>query len=694
MPADVSLVLNVHRESQYLARTFRSLLEAMQFATAHGLVVDICVVADNPNEATRETLRNWVGIAGHWAKLIDVSHSSLALARRAGVEATTGNLVSLHDADDLISYNYLTEKYAAVTGSDKAIAICEHLLLFGIEDSWTHYTEADPRLMIEVHPYISQILAPRLLFSQVTYRHPRIDRERAYEDWHFNCEALAAGYKFVIAKDTFLFYRQHRQSIMGSLRSSGKIFVPEPSRLFNPEVYVSICEVRSKRVASASDHTAWASAPCLRYIEAAAAIEPQIAPLEAAQRKVYENAAHSSFVGDLYFALANRLKGVMADCRHIFLLPSLDVGGGEKYMLQILEAISLGSKSKILVITTDWHAKNAWAGLLPSGVLWVDIGSLCREYDLHAPDKIALGRCILRLCENSGAPLYFHVKPSALGHDLVSFLAPKLPELRIVYYRWCDERRFLFYGDVKSPFGQRFLDENFARIHTVLCDSEAIKKEDESYFGMGLPNWHVVRAHVGEFPENSERSAFSRKLIWASRMHPQKRFGVVPPLMRLLKSHLPDVHVDIYAAGASRADVLSRLPSSGNYTVMPAFLNIDSVGIGGYDALIYTSYYDGIPNIILEAMVRGVPVVAVPIGGMPEVLSSDSGYIVADSQSDQALAMAYLDAIKIMYADEEGWRKRCQYGRRWIESRHGKCLHRELVHKIFDLKDGTDRSVN
>lgn len=83
-------------------------------------------------------------------------------------------------------------------------------------------------------------------------------------------------------------------------------------------------------------------------------------------------------------------------------------------------------------------------------------------------------------------------------------------------------------------------------------------------------------------------------------------------------------------------------------------------------ALVVPSIYEGMPLVVLEAMVAGVPVVASRVSGIPEVvLDPESGWLVPP-EDPPALAAA----IQELLGDPEGARRRGDRGRRRLEERY------------------------
>jgi len=63
------------------------------------------------------------------------------------------------------------------------------------------------------------------------------------------------------------------------------------------------------------------------------------------------------------------------------------------------------------------------------------------------------------------------------------------------------------------------------------------------------------------------------------------------------------------------------------------------------DLFLLTSHSEGSPNVLLEAMVAGVPVVATDVGGIPEIATNEDNALLVPPQDHRAIATA---AVRIL----------------------------------------------
>ena len=71
------------------------------------------------------------------------------------------------------------------------------------------------------------------------------------------------------------------------------------------------------------------------------------------------------------------------------------------------------------------------------------------------------------------------------------------------------------------------------------------------------------------------------------------------------------------------------------------------------DALILPSYREGVPNVIMEALATGTPVIATDVGGIAEVLTPDVGGILIGAQSADAVAGAINKIAKKSWSSQK-----------------------------------------
>src|SRR5204863_6311963 len=84
-----------------------------------------------------------------------------------------------------------------------------------------------------------------------------------------------------------------------------------------------------------------------------------------------------------------------------------------------------------------------------------------------------------------------------------------------------------------------------------------------------------------------------------------------------------------------------------NIRLMGVYDGFDELPLDDVDFLLYTSGWDGIPNVVLEGAQSGLPIVASAVGGVPEVVTPETGYPVAEVDEPAA----YVAAIEALQAD-------------------------------------------
>lgn len=131
-------------------------------------------------------------------------------------------------------------------------------------------------------------------------------------------------------------------------------------------------------------------------------------------------------------------------------------------------------------------------------------------------------------------------------------------------------------------------------------------------------------------------------------------------------------------AQAARLGVAARVRMPGGVT---------QDALAGYynaaDALLLTSAREGMPNVVLEALACGTPVVATPVGGVPEVIATPEAGRLAKESTAEGVA----DAVRTLLADPPARADTRRYAERfgWEETTRGQI---ELFDRVVRAASG------
>ncbi|WP_167361007.1 glycosyltransferase [Pseudomonas citronellolis] len=700
MKIDVSVVLNIHREALYLRPTLYSLDTCATEAVQHGIIVELVAVFDRSDAATRAVFQS-TPLTGFAAiKSVEIDVGSLGLARNAGVELAEGEFVWTADADDLVSRNALIQLVrTARNHPHKNVAIfIEYLAAFGEQYHVVRYVGSEWLTAADFayqHPYVSRIFLRASIFKELQYLDLKVTTGFAYEDWDFNCRLFSSGTTFLIAPDTVFFYRQRNNSLLRQANAVSARLIPH-STLFEPSFF------RTLMTNSRKEHPDWNgflagrrrfherdlakelldSAGMTDYIAEAAALDPEVEPYRIESAPSYYpipwDGQHWGFrLERLYELLGSH------SFTDVVLLPWLRPGGAEKYILQILGKLQAqGLSKRILILTGQSASKHEWTYLLPKGSVFIDLFNTFPS--LSDMDRNTLAVRAILATANEGARL--HLKSSKFSHQIMDSFSPALSDhLKIVYYRFSDGIYDWEQHRIHGPWGIKFLRQHFSFIDKVVSDCYSIVEKDAAALGQNDQKYNVIYTNCKISKKHKKNTtAPCMRLLWASRIATEKR----PELIRLVASRLsqeiPNISIDAYGTIDPGYD--SKIFDAPGLTWRGEFSNFFDLPIDQYDAFIYTSKFDGLPNIILEAMGAGLLVIAPDVGGIAEaVIDGDTGYLIPDLIDDTALVEAYVQAVKQMYARWEHTSSMRERARGLIQERHGEHAFSERVAQTFGV---------
>ena len=176
-----------------------------------------------------------------------------------------------------------------------------------------------------------------------------------------------------------------------------------------------------------------------------------------------------------------------------------------------------------------------------------------------------------------------------------------------------------------------YIPECYDNLEAVLTDNASHVQEMMGLFGFTKDKFLV---HYQPAPETGksvilrEDSKDKLDILWAGRMDRQKRPDLLLEIAKRSKQLPFTFHV--YGSPVLNADLYSvAIAEAENIHFHGPFDGLTSLELKDIDAYLYTSQWDGLPNILLEAIAIGLPVVASDVGGISElIIDGETGLLV------------------------------------------------------------------
>ncbi len=243
---------------------------------------------------------------------------------------------------------------------------------------------------------------------------------------------------------------------------------------------------------------------------------------------------------------------------------------------------------------------------------------------------------------------------------LVSFMAA--PNFRNIL-----ATRFL---KTKSIISIRNLPEKeyFNRVYRLMAkvlfpfaDGIVFQTEDaKGYFSKRVQKkskiiWNMVDE---KFYQNRVQYDYEQRkqIVSIGRLVEQKRHDIFIKAFSKIADKYPNISVKIYGEGKLQDELRGIISECGMTERITLCGNIEDVvsALDSAKIFVMSSDYEGMPNTIMEAMTRGVPVIATdcPCGGPQLLLGTGSGVLI-EKENIMQLAEAMDDLLKSKRKAEE-----------------------------------------
>ena len=215
----------------------------------------------------------------------------------------------------------------------------------------------------------------------------------------------------------------------------------------------------------------------------------------------------------------------------------------------------------------------------------------------------------------------------------------------------------------------------------IITDNKNIKKEIiDTFF---LDNELSKKIFPVAFPVITTKNIIRnisnerKKVIWASRITTQKN----PLILLQIAKMIPDVDFFIYGKVDSdyNNSFIKNLNPISNIFYMGEFKDFSQIPVNKHDLFLYTSLWDGLPNILLEAGASKIPIVSGINGGIGELINKTSGYPVSSCDNADEFVQRIIEAL----SEPEVALQKAENLYEYIKIAHSKTQFNNSMNEIF-----------
>lgn len=597
----VSIISSFFNDFKYFETTYRSIIN-QTFQNWEWIIVDDA--STNPDAVA--FIQSLPKRTGKIKVLFHTTNQGVAAGRNTAIAQAKGKYLFFIDMDDIIDPTYIEKCVLFLETHPEFSLVNTYSVGFQAQEYWWNRGFNKPALFFQANQVTGRLLYRKSDFDKVG----RFDAEKSlnpYADWERWLKAISNHQKGWTIPEYLDCYRRTNSGMLATF-------------LQNSSEVKQVTELIQSRYREFFTHTP----------------PPDIS----IQR-------HSFDSNQLKFRIPvqNKLNNYNTGKRILFFFPFLEVGGSDKFNLDLLTLLE--KRGYDITIATTLKSTHTWHQHFYQ--ITPDIFHLPNFLDeVH---WLAFTRYIIASRQID----IVVISNSYIAYYLLPLLRAEFPQVAFIdYTHTCDPNwRGNGYPRVSCQFSQ-YLDyqivssQHLAELYQSI-NPQTLSKLRVCYTNIDTNKWkpdsqkrYETRTSLGI----SEQTVF---LLFPARIVEQKRPLFLVEIIKELTAKSLPITVLVLGEGHLLPPMQAKISQLGLDEVFRILPPVDSSQMLNYysaaDIFLLPSEYEGISLAIYEAMSMELPVVTADVGGQKELVTPETGFLIAKRNDDIAEVQEYVKAL-------------------------------------------------
>jgi glycosyltransferase involved in cell wall biosynthesis len=713
----LSVAVSAHAAGRLLRPTLRSVAASMNVLIERGVPCELLIVLDDATDETIREATSWQskGRLGAPVRLVRATRSGAGASRNAAANGAKGRYVAVCDEVDLVSKNYFSSALAFLSDSTAPVVVHpETVVSFGGRtETWrVPPSEAVTHLdLIRDNPWPSASVALRSTYVEHPFEALAAGSGFGPADWLWNIHTVIAGIPHRPVPGTTLFDRVLESGGPGSdpvelilppfdlasltaalplvgapvsaaarprfrIRNFVRRAATRAYRRARPIAGAAVARMRPRTrawfypradrlrrraegmVRGLSRPTA-VSAEVVAMLVETALIEPALSWTADRFGELPQRTAERDEYAETLVALVDQLRDRAGA---LIMVPWVGIGGADLVSINYAKALDANPKyhGRVSMLATYLPSRTR-RDQVPEGITLVQVPHEFRRLTLRLQRRLMAQALIL-------------VRPSVivsvncfdLTNALHSYHRPLTAASRIFLTLFAFDRIGAGYpvNPITDDPERRFLDD----VSAILTDNTVTAGTVTEMLGLEESKVRVQYQPAMDpspAPPVGSRALDDRtftaanpfKVVWPHRLDQEKRPDALVAIAQRVRAEGLAVEIDVYGqqvlSDGGKALMKSLVAAGVNYRG-PYSGGLAALPTHDYHALLLTSQSEGLPLVLVQSMLLGLPVVASAVGGVTDIVRHKKTGLLAAGPDD---VDGFVEAIRYLMDSLEDRRR-------------------------------------